>query len=543
MRIEIACSNNSTYSLLDFEPKLSVLASMSDNTISLFRSIKRFVNNMSGGVGILQGALDLLDARLAFEEGRKNDLINMHDKVTDFVGIVKKVDSAVSERVSTSQNEFYDVHPWAKPSALSVALDSWYNGAQNWLKSALKRTADAIDHVWNVYNETDYRALSAEELQKVCDDYIRLIESESLTNDDKIRLQSLLNYLSSTINKGDTPSRLNNRKKLYVKLYEKLHPDEAKSINTFFEKSSKDGISERDITNIKYKSYKSDGSAHKIFFDNISKCRVNSWNHSGTAFYRSIDNSEGEWGVYLDITGSDGLDDKDGAYTTFFHEIGHNIDDLMFEYDGEYDATGKKVSGVTLTSIIQGNSDVNFYTALYSDTESYFTQAVDAVNDKLGYVKLNDESKRQVVEALLDGRKKWTTLNPYERAIYNAIKDSLEFHAFKNLAVSDLVGGVTNNTVSGQSLSFTSIISTGASGHERSYWYSGNSATAQQGKEFFAEYMSYHMTGQEDKISDMRRVFPTACKMMDKAWGTGGITYSGVAEDEKYYKWSDTITK
>ncbi len=543
MRIEIACSNSATYSLPNFGSKLSALASISDNTISSFRSIKRFVNNMSGGAGVLRGALDLLDVRLAFEEQKKRDLINTQDKVADFVEIAKKVDSAVSERVATSQNEFYNVHPWAKPSVLSTAFDSWYSGAQDWLKSALKRTTDAIYHVWNVYNETDYRALSDEELQKVCDNYIRLIKSESLTTDDKIRVQSLLNYLSSTINKGDTPLRLNNRKKLYVKLYEKLHPDEAKSINTFFENSSKDGISERDVANIKFTAYKSDGSAHKIFFDNISKCRVNSWNHSGTAFYRSIDSSEGEWGVYLDIAGSDGLGDKDGSYTTFFHEIGHNIDDLMFEYDGEYDATGKKVSGVTLTSIIQGNSDVNFYTALYSDTESYFTRAVDAVNGKLGYVKLNDESKRQVVEALLDGRKKWTTLNPYERAIYNAIKDSLELHAFKNLAVSDLIGGVTNNTVAGQSLSFTSIISTGASGHERSYWYSGNSATAQQGKEFFAEYMSYHMTGQEDKISDMRRVFPTACKMMDKAWKTGGITYSGESEDEKYYKWSDTITE
>ena len=118
---------------------------------------------------------------------------------------------------------------------------------------------------------------------------------------------------------------------------------------------------------------------------------------------------------------------------------------------------------------------------LSSDVRNYFTKIVNAYNEKLGQFKLSDESKKKIVEAMLDGRKGWTTLNPYEKAIYDALRDVIELQpGYKNLAVSDIIGGVTNNTVAGQRISVGSLVGTLGTGHKRSYWYDGNSPTNNQ---------------------------------------------------------------
>ena len=49
------------------------------------------------------------------------------------------------------------------------------------------------------------------------------------------------------------------------------------------------------------------------------------------------------------------------------------------------------------------------------------------------------------------------------------------------------------------------------------------------------------MTGQNNKIADMRRVFPTACAMMDKAYAEGGITYKDETDDSKFDIWLNNI--
>lgn len=163
---------------------------------------------------------------------------------------------------------------------------------------------------------------------------------------------------------------------------------------------------------------------------------------------------------------------------------------------------------------------------LSSDVRNYFTKIVNAYNEKLGQFKLSDESKKKIVEAMLDGRKGWTTLNPYEKAIYDALRDVIELQpGYKNLAVSDIIGGVTNNTVAGQRISVGSLVGTLGTGHKRSYWYDGNSPTNNQSKEFFAEYMSYLMTGQTEKVEKMRQIFPKASEMIEKVLKEGKLEF------------------
>lgn len=481
--------------------------------------------------GIIRGVVQWAEIKM---------LIHEKDKLTEFFEQANNKLSEKSENIESFDNN------------VSSQIEKILNNLNSINSSILNLTNQAVEYGVVQENKAWIRAIkieiNSEEIKRLMD-----LDVNKLTDEDKRRIQVILKHLSKEINidknmSDDTKEKI----RQFNILYEKLHEDEMHNINIFFDNSAKDGLSNQDIECIKFLAYTSQGDVHKLFFDNISKCRVNSWNYNGEiSHYNPIDHPK--WaldevsGVYLNIEGNDGLNDKEGAFTTFFHEIGHNIDDVMFDGDFEFDSNGVKVNGATTTYVIQLNFKKNFYSALYDDTKDYFTKCTDNVNEILGAFKLNEESKKQVVDALLDGRKKWTTLNPYEKKIYDIVQGSIEL-TVKNTSIADLIGGVTNNTVSGMSGSWESIVATGGAGHGRNnwgfrndYWYDGNKETDKQGAEFFAEYMSYKMTGQENKIKEMKNIFPTACDMMERVYKTGGISYRDGIDDDMFYDWGNSI--
>ena len=365
--------------------------------------------------------------------------------------------------------------------------------------------------IWSIdekYNKLDFNKMTDEEKKAY---YETLMAKEELTEEDKKKIQDYLDYLQGKFTVDNT---ITDEEKYFIDLYEKLHPDEAKAIGTFFENSSKDGIQEYDKFNIKYIAYTSEGDYKKIFFKKISECRVITWN--GTVNGKSVGScySASTNLIYLNLSNS-GLKCDDGAYTTVFHEIGHSIDDLL-EHGYDTDPTAKNANARFFTRDELSN---DLFDALYADLKNTFRVLVGKCNEALGKFQLNDESEEKVISALLDGRKKWTTLNPYEKAVYDSVKLAIEgLPEFQNESVSDIVGGLTNNSTAGYSENNLSVTSVGA-GHDRknNYWYDENGATYKQLSEFFAEYTSYLMTGQEDKISDFRKIFPNACEILDKA--------------------------
>ena len=383
-------------------------------------------------------------------------------------------------------------------------------------------------------DEPDFENMSDEDAKYYYDYYMNIPEDQ-LTDENRRQIERYLEHLKSKYNIDDNVTE---EEKRFIDLYEKIHADEAESMNTFFGKSSQDGITEYDKANIKFIAYTSEGDYHIIFFRYIGECQVNDWNYSGTSCY-----DFGYRGVYINLSEL-GLSDPDGAYTTVFHELGHNIDDLL-GHGKDIDSTAK--NGYTAYFTRDELSD-EFFNIMYSDLRNTFASIVDKANNILGKFKLNDESKQKVVEALLDGRKQLTTLNPYEWNIYNAVKEAIQSsEVFQNYGVSDIVGGLTNNTVAG----YDTPLFSGAAGvgHPRSskydddgdgwnestsyYWYKGNEATYKQLSEFWAEYTSYLMTGQQNKVEQFRMVLPNACKMIDEAISEESKRNSKLATDEE----------
>lgn len=309
----------------------------------------------------------------------------------------------------------------------------------------------------------------------------------------------------------------------FIRFYEFLHTDHMNSIDQFFDNSAKDGLTSDDIANIKYLAYISEEPYHTVFFNNISNCKVITWQHSGTPFYGKND-EKNEYGVHININEARTYD---GAYRQVFHEIGHQIDDNIMDWTTvEYDEEGTKIGNIgysTSTDLFDSETEVSgIYNVLYSDLRNYLSNYVRCKNDNLGHIKLNDQSVEETIEAMLDGRKKWTTLNPYERQVYEAIKHALETEpAFRVYGVSDIVGGLTNNTVAGYKFSFYAV----GAGHDRDYWYDGNSPTYNQSSEFFAHCMEYAMSGQSEKLDMIRKVFPTAVEQLETHIELGNMKF------------------
>ena len=370
-------------------------------------------------------------------------------------------------------------------------------------------------------DEPDFENMSDEDAKYYYDYYMNIPEDQ-LTDENRRQIERYLEHLKSKYSIDDNVTE---EEKRFIDLYEKIHADEAESMNTFFGKSSQDGITEYDKANIKFIAYTSEGDCHTAFFSCIGYIQDETWSNDGSIDGNEIAHfSPDRKTVFLNLH-SDGLNDADGSYTTVFHELGHAIDYNMCSWFDNAEDNEKKSCYMTDMLYFYSVKE-NLYTALYDDTRNYFTKIVNAYNEKLGQFKLSDESKKKIVEAMLDGRKGWTTLNPYEKAIYDALRDVIELQpGYKNLAVSDIIGGVTNNTVAGQRISVGSLVGTLGTGHKRSYWYDGNSPTNNQSKEFFAEYMSYLMTGQTEKVEKMRQIFPKASEMIEKVLKEGKLEF------------------
>lgn len=370
------------------------------------------------------------------------------------------------------------------------------------------------------YNAVDFDKLSEEDRT---DYYNRLnsIPDDQLTEEDKARIQKYVDYLKD---KFMVDSNLSEEEKRFIALYEKIHPDEKNAMNTFFDRSSKDGISENDKFNIKYIAYTSEGNCHTIFFEYIKQCKVVDWSYQGTSHY-----NRGEGGVSVNISGSSGLSDNRGAYNTIFHEIGHNIDDVMREGDSSFSRSGD--FGKELWRLIN------------SDVECRFSSWIDNVDNNSDWINLKQEDKDKILDVLM-GRKSYMTLNPYLLGIADGIKLSYynSYNGYDYDQITDITGGVTNDYM------HDSLGIRGQIGHDDvwfwkdSYWYykadengkpildkdgyaipikcgdatENKLSGGAQNSEFFAEYFAYEMTGDKDEIA-ARNYFSESYKAMDEA--------------------------
>ena len=573
MRIEIISGRNGGAATISgFQTDYTSLLSETDSVIGALNQMKSYTYSMNGGLGILQNAVGDIDARIQAEESKRTALQTAQQKCNSFFTLVSQTDNSCAGMVSQNQEEFYQVNQWAAPSALASMMDSWYQSATKWLKDSARVVGDKIDHSVRVYTETDFSALSPEELKAYYNDMLKKLENGELSSDDVIRLNALMNFLKNNIDKyssfcdpftGLPPAKVIEQAEMYNNLYAHQHPDEAEKMKTLFANAPEKYKS--DIELIKYTAYTSEGTCHDLFFKYADKVQIADYdtiNGKGEAanYY-----SPSDMKIHINIKS---MRSRNNHYGTFFHESGHSVDAFM-----AIEATGTDIEQFR-TKLVSASSDQDknqlyssigfgdsrdlyysssilsngdFHGIVYKDVE---TVVGNVVNDYSNNEKhLSDEQKAPITDVLM-GRKSESEIkdsntdfayrkvseditgawkSKYSRQ-YQSGKETGILEVSEGAMLSEVMNGMSNNSVmvDGTNASHWWGVDHGTYGHSinwndpnnsyvpSNYYYNTDgSYTGSAETEYTAEYMRLHMTRSESEMKYVSGYLPESWKAMD----------------------------
>lgn len=552
MRIEIISGRNGgTATISGFQTDYTSLLSETDSVIGALNRMKSYTYSMNGGLGILQNAVGDIDARIQTEETKRTALQAAQQKCNSFFTLVSQTDNSCAGMVSQNQEEFYQVNQWAAPSALASMMDTWYQSATKWLKDSARTVGDNIDHSLRVYTETDFSALSPEELKAYYNNMLKKLENGELSSDDVIRLNALMNYLKNNIDKysnirdpltGLPFTKVIEQVEMYNNLYAHQHPDEAEKLNNLFANAPEKYKS--DIGLIKYTAYTSEGTCHDVFFKYADKLQIADYD----AVYRGNPGNyfnPGDMKMYLNI---ESMRKSGNHYGTFFHESGHNIDALI---GAEIKAEGGQFysSKEYYTSHLD---EGNFHATIYSDVENIVRDKINAysANEK----QLSDAQK-QTIEDVLMGRQHESVISDsktdfaYRKVLeditgawkgkysrkYDDGKETGILEMPNSGTLSEVMNGMTNNSlmVSKDYTQNTSDFWRAAHttpGHpirwhdpangyvDVDYYYNADgSYTGGAETEYMAEYMRINMTRSTSEMEFVSGYLPNSWDMMGDA--------------------------
>ena len=170
MRIELNSGDlTSGTAVLDFQSDFDYLIDRSRKMVSSFQTIKNFANNMNGGIGNLQNAVDQIGSRASTEESKINALRNIKGKANSFIEVARQIDLNVSGIVNSNKREFYKVNPWSKPPD-PPEEKKWYQKAGDWLCEKGKAIKDGFNNLKDTV--VDWGKSAADSISKAWDNAV-----------------------------------------------------------------------------------------------------------------------------------------------------------------------------------------------------------------------------------------------------------------------------------------------------------------------------------------------------------------------------------
>lgn len=157
MRIEINAGGlGSALSVVEYQVEINAVASSIDGIISGFKAIRNSTLNLHGGTGNLYEAVENLDARIAKEEEKKSNAVEVKTKTVSFLDLAVRVDKQVAALVNINKDEFYRVNPWLKP--VTSEERPWYQKAWDWLCGTGGKIASGMEKAANWIKDTAAKA-------------------------------------------------------------------------------------------------------------------------------------------------------------------------------------------------------------------------------------------------------------------------------------------------------------------------------------------------------------------------------------------------
>lgn len=154
MRIEISAGGLSAgVAVGEYQAHMAGFVSHVDDIISGFKAVTGKTEDLPGGVGNLQGAVEEIEQRIRQEEEKKEAAVTVRKKTNDFLELAMRVDKQVAHAVNKNRNEFYKTNPWLKP-ALYVDGIPWYEHTWDWLCDKGEKVAEGIKKGWDWLKDT-----------------------------------------------------------------------------------------------------------------------------------------------------------------------------------------------------------------------------------------------------------------------------------------------------------------------------------------------------------------------------------------------------
>lgn len=407
-------------------------------------AVKKEVEAKKAGVAAIDGAIEyaLLDVRDIFPFSNSGDELSKVNEAHDnLITAIEKIDTNIKQIESThSSNDFVN-----SSQLISV------------LKQFLAEAAGQGRDFKRGFSPDKLAGLST---------YSALLDAKLAVENE---LDQKAEEKASTAQKDEL-----------IRAYEEKHPDVAQELDTLLEK-----VTEESIREIKYFIYTVGEPYASIYLNTLGKYSLGNLtgNAGGTSYYSPKYNTVND-NFFMEPS------NPRGPYTTFFHESGHAIDNIL---GGErnYSESYRNEADQTLMDVIY----------------------LDVKNDVTAAVKDNtflDETDQQALVNYIMGAGSVdiSTLSPEAQSALGDIQKYYYHHLYGavNEAPSDVYGGITNNIIVGQY------------GHSsENYWYGTNGKpTGAQCRELWAEYYSYCMTGNTVAMERIRTQFPQASQFLDE---------------------------
>ena len=157
MRIEISAGITGGASVAEYQLNMAGFISDVDAIISGFKAVTRKAEDLPGGVGSLQGAVEEIEQRITQEEKKRAASVNVRKKTNEFLELAMRVDKQVAHAVNKNRNEFYKTNPWLKP-ALYVDGIPWYEHTWDWLCDKGEKAAEGLKRAWTWTKDTAKKA-------------------------------------------------------------------------------------------------------------------------------------------------------------------------------------------------------------------------------------------------------------------------------------------------------------------------------------------------------------------------------------------------
>lgn len=132
------------FSVMDLQINLNSMIDRTSDVIGAFKTIKDDTYGLSGGVGVLQEALDNIDMRMSEESRKQTEQEDFRSSVEDFLDLAVEVDAGVAKTMSVNEEKFYQLYPGLRPVVEVEEEQNWLEKAWGWLCGTAEEVGDFL---------------------------------------------------------------------------------------------------------------------------------------------------------------------------------------------------------------------------------------------------------------------------------------------------------------------------------------------------------------------------------------------------------------